>query len=166
MKYLRLFENFELGREEIIDFFEDLELVDIKSINVVKVKDFIKIPIPDAPLDRYCHNLFANYNNYKEYELSRKISGYLSYFGANMIIDKRLTEKEIMIVYMDFYHPKMIRNSSFQYEKYIKEVIKSRVQRIHDGYDMDVFLHMPSIINWTSDPIASLKMYIIPQIDL
>ena len=77
MKYLRLFENFELGREEIIDFFEDLELVDIKSINVVKVKDFVKIPIPDAPLDRYCHNLFANYNNYKEYESSIKISGYL-----------------------------------------------------------------------------------------
>jgi hypothetical protein len=166
MKYLRLFENFELGREEIIDFFEDLELVDIKSINVVKVKDFIKIPIPSAPADRYCHNLFANYNNYKEYESSRKISEYLSYFSTNLLIDKGLVEKEIMIVDMDFNHPKMIRNSSFQYENYIKEVIKSRVQRIHDGYDMDVFLHMPSIINWTSDPIASLKMYIIPQIDL
>lgn len=167
MKYLKPFkilENFDLGREEIIDFFEDLDLVDIKSINIVKVKDF-KISIPSAPLDRYCHNLFANYNNYKEYESSKKISGYLSYFSANLLIDKNLGEKEVMIVEMDFYHPKMIRNSSFQYENYIKEVIKSRVQRIHYGYDMDVFLHMPDVIKWTSDPIASLKIYIIPQID-
>ncbi len=172
MKYLRLFENFELGREEIIDFFEDLESVDINSISVVKVKDFIggdgkyKLSIPTAPLDRYCHNLFANYNNYKEYMSSRRISGYLSYFSANLLIDKSLGEKELMIVDMDFNHPRMIRNPSFQYENYIKEVIKSRAQRIYDGYDMDVFLHMPSVIDWNSDPIASLKMYIIPRIDL
>jgi len=32
MKHLKLFEEFDLGREEIIDFFEDTELVKVKLI--------------------------------------------------------------------------------------------------------------------------------------
>jgi hypothetical protein len=32
MKHLKLFENFDLGREEIVDFFEDLDLVELISV--------------------------------------------------------------------------------------------------------------------------------------
>ena len=42
MKHLKLFEEFDLGREEIIDFFEDTELVKVKdSILQTLAEDFL-----------------------------------------------------------------------------------------------------------------------------
>jgi len=41
MKYLKLFEDFDLGREEIIDFFEDTELVKVKDIEITSLWDIV-----------------------------------------------------------------------------------------------------------------------------
>ena len=154
MKYIKLFENFDLGREEIIDFFEDFDLVEIKSIETKSVNDFIKyykrIPgISRFPRIDFCKNLFE----------TTKINDYLDSKTSTL---KFLHEK-MMLITLDFYHPKMIRNSGFQYENYIRETIKHRLQRVHSGYDMDVFMFIDGPIMYTSDPIAKVQLFIFNQ---
>lgn len=65
-----------------------------------------------------------------------------------------------MIVELDFYHPRMIRNSSFEYKKYIISVIKKYTERIHIGYDMNIFMYI-SNIDWMGDPIAKITLIIL-----
>lgn len=164
MKYIKLFENFDLGREEIIDFFEDFDLVEIKSIETKSVNDFIKYykNIPSVRQFRsidFCKNLFGQ----------DKINDYLDSKTSSL---KFLHEK-MMVITLDFYHPKMIRNSSFQYNNYIRETIKQRLQRVHSGYDMDVFMYIDGPIMYsidrrevfflTSDPIAKVQLFIFNQ---
>jgi hypothetical protein len=154
MKYLRLFENFELGREEIIDFFEDFELVDIESIETKSISDFIKyyksIPsISRFPRIDFCKNLFG----------TTKINDYLDSKTSTL----KFLHEEMMIVKLNFYHPKMIRNAGFQYDNYIQETIKHRLQRVNSGYDMDVFMFIDGPIMYTSDPIAKVQLFIFNQ---
>jgi hypothetical protein len=54
----------------------------------------------------------------------------------------------------------MIRNASFQYKEYIISIIKNYTERIHKGYDMDIFMYV-SYIDWMSDPIAKLTLVIV-----
>jgi hypothetical protein len=150
MKYIKLFENFDLGREEIIDFFEDFDLVEIKSIETKSVNDLVKtFKRTSRYLHMACKNLFGK----------DKINDYLDSKTSTL---KFLHEK-MMLITLDFYHPEMISIQhlpSFQYENYIRETIKQRLQRVHSGYDMDVFMYIDGPIMYASDPIAKVQLFI------
>jgi hypothetical protein len=105
-----------------------------------------------ATRDYCCKDLFGD----------KKFTEYFNGLEANMMINKKLRDSEIMIVDLNFYHPQMIRNASFQYDNYIKQTIKSRVKRIHDGYDMDIFINLGDV-NYLSNPICNLFLYIIEK---
>jgi hypothetical protein len=67
-----------------------------------------------------------------------------------------------MVVDLDFYHPPMTRNSSFNYGEYIIRVIKNYTERIHKGYDMNIFLYI-GYINYLADTIAKLTLVIVDK---
>lgn len=154
IKSFKIFENFDLDREEIMDFFEDFDLVEIKSVEIKSVSNFIKyfknIPsISRFPRIDFCKNFFG----------TTSINDYLDSKTSTL---KFLHEK-MMIITLDYYHPKMIRSSGFQYENYIRETLKSRLQRVRDGYDMDVFMYIEGGVNYMSDPIAKVQLFIFNQ---
>jgi hypothetical protein len=67
-----------------------------------------------------------------------------------------------MVVDLDFYHPPMIRNAGFQYKEYIISIIKNYTERIHKGYDMDIFMYV-SYIHYLGDIIARLTLVIVDK---
>lgn len=143
IKSFKIFENFDLGREEIIDFFEDFDLVEIKSVEIKSVSDFTEEYKKGIKLvSYYIKDLFSD-ASYKTGKLDHILGR---------------SNEQMMVVSLDFYHPKMIRNSSFQYENYIRETLKSRLQRVRDGYDMDVFMYIEG-----GDPIAKVQLFIFNQ---
>lgn len=162
IKSFKIFENFDLGREEIIDFFEDLDLVDIKSVEVKSVSDFTEEYKKRIKLvSYYIKDLFSGASS----ESNRRdfIYDYLNYKTGKLDHILGRSNEQMMVVSLDFYHPKMIRNSSFQYENYIRETLKSRLQRVRDGYDMDVFMYIEGGVNYMSDPIAKVQLFLFNQ---
>ena len=156
MKHLKLFEEFDLGREEIIDFFEDTESVKVKDVEIVSLWDVVtgrKGPFGRGQEHRV-H--YATYNLWGD-------ESFMDFVTKSNSKDNRhsyLRETEVMIVDLDFYHPPMIRSSGFQYKEYIISIIKNYTERIHEGYDMDIFMYV-SNIDWMSDPIAKLTLVIV-----
>ncbi|HOB26372.1 MAG TPA: hypothetical protein PKG93_04430 [Bacilli bacterium] len=155
MNHLKLFEEFDLGREEIIDFF-DTELIEIKDIQMTNMWDIAsgrKGPLGNGQEYRA---------HYSTYNLWGNIS-FMDFIHISNFKNNRhsyLRETEVMIVELDFYHPRMIRNSSFEYKKYIISVIKKYTERIHIGYDMNIFMYI-SNIDWMGDPIAKITLIIL-----
>jgi hypothetical protein len=151
IKSFKIFDNFDLGREEIIDFFEDFDLVEIKSVEIKSVNDFIKyfkkIPsISRFPRIDFCKNFFG----------TTSINDYLDSKTSTL----KFIHEKMMVITLDYYHPKMIRSSSFQYDNYIRETLKNRLQRVDSGYDMDVFMYIEGGVNYMSDPIAKVQLFI------
>jgi hypothetical protein len=162
MKHLKIFEEFDLGREEIIDFFEDTELVKVKDVEITSLFNIVtgrKGPLGSGTEHR-AH--YATYNLWGDESFMDFISR--TNETRKRIID--LQETEVMVVNLDFYHPSMTdaplsRHPSFQYKEYIISIIKNYTKRIHKGYGMDIFLYI-SYINWiSSDSIAKLTLVIL-----
>jgi len=156
MNHLKLFEEFDLGKEEIIDFFEDTELVKVKDIEITNLWNIVTGR--KGPLDSEKEHR-ANYSTFNLWG----DEGFMDFITRSNGFDKRhsyLRETEVMVVDLDFYHPQMIRNSSFQYKEYIISVIKNYTERIYNGYDMDIFLYI-SYINYLADTIAKLTLIIV-----
>jgi hypothetical protein len=158
MKHLKLFEEFDLGREEIIDFFEDTELVQVKDIEITSLWNIVtgrKGPL-GSETEHRAH--YATYNLWGD-EI------FMDFITRSNGFDKRhsyLRETEVMLVDLDFYHPPMTRNSSFNYGEYIIRVIKNYTERIHKGYDMNIFLYI-GYINYLADTIAKLALVIVDK---
>lgn len=156
MKHLKLFEEFDLGREEIIDFFDNTELVEVKDVQISNMWEIVtgrKGPLGSGTEHR------AHYSTYNLW--GDEI--FMDFITKSNSKDNRhsyLRETEVMIVDLDFYHPPMIRSSGFQYKEYIISIIKNYTERIHKGYDMDIFLYV-SNIDWMSNPIAKLTLVIV-----
>jgi hypothetical protein len=158
MNHLKLFEEFDLDKEEIIDFFEDTELVQVKDIEITNLWNIVtgrKGPLGSGTEHR-AH--YATYNLWGD-------ESFMDFITRSNGFDKRhsyLRETEVMVVDLDFYHPPMIRNSSFQYKEYIISVIKNYTERIHKGYDMDIFMYV-SYIHYLGDIIARLTLVIVDK---
>jgi hypothetical protein len=157
MKYLKLFESFDFDKELIHSAFDDLDTIDIQRIDLISLaglKEFKsfsqsvnlkKLSIHPAVIKHFpihVKNLF-NESNFTDC---------VDWWIINSTTQPDLQDQEFMIVQFDFYHPQMVRNASFPYETYIKQVIAHRLKQIHQVYNMDVFVWMPRI-DYTYDPI-------------
>lgn len=156
-KKKKINENFDVGKEDIILLLGDNELIELKSIdfyntwNDLRDKSAIE---GQAILDQ------LRSKKYSVAYFLNLFDGASGYEYVRNLISKKDRNDKFSIVKIDFYHPKMIRGSSFQYLNYIKSTIKKIFQPIHTMNDVECFMCIDRI-NYMDDPIANIYIILV-----
>lgn len=143
-------ESLDVGKEDIILLLGDSELVEIKSIKFYNEDNIDKVRYDLRQLD-------MRYNIYNLFEPSKGRFSYVDILNVPELRD--ITENDIAIINLDFFHPKMIRNPSFNYDGFIKQIIARLIQPIQT-MNIECFVCMDRI-NYMTDPIASVYIILV-----
>ena len=140
-------ESLDVGKEDITLLLGDSELIEIKSIKFYNEDNFDK--------GRYdLRQLNTKYNFYNLFEPSK---GRILYGDVLNLV---ANDGNFAIINLDFFHPKMIRNASFNYDAFIKQIIARLIQPIHTMNDIECFVCMDRI-NYMTDPIANVYIILV-----
>lgn len=147
-------ESLDVGKEDITLLLGDSELIEIKSI-----KFYDNYHKGKSDLIMNLNSFHRKY--YYFYNLFEPNSGSNGFnFSYDNIVNLLGNDKNFAIINLDFFHPKMIRNSSFNYDRFIKQTIARLIQPIHTMNDIECFIQIQDL-NVYEDPIANVYIILV-----
>jgi hypothetical protein len=165
IKRFKVFENFELHREDVISFFEDDPSIIIEEIKNVNFNNFILSKAESIKDQSYIcqyigvkkiHNLFSQ-ESFAEFRTRHKKDiESRSYYAQFDLAERPDDSKELMIVKGTYLPKNELSSSKVKIDEGV-EVIKNLTSRINIGYDMDVFLNITNFIITRGDKINDFE---------